>query len=68
MIQLVLTICSILVGGKCYTDTPIPLQEGTGMIGCIIAGQVEGAKYTEAHPNFYIGKYTCEPFGKYTRL
>lgn len=66
--EIVFTVCSILIGAHCFILDPMPLQEGAGMMGCMIAGQVEGAKYTLGHPNYYVSKYTCESFGKYTRL
>lgn len=66
-LQLVFSICSILEGATCHVLPPIPLQEGTGMIGCLIASQVEGAKWVAAHPNQYISKITCRPVGRYAK-
>jgi hypothetical protein len=66
--QIVFWVCSIVQGANCHSLPPMALQEGVGLIGCAIAGQMEGVKYRESHPNYYISRYTCEPFGKYTRM
>lgn len=68
MYELVFTVCSVVVGASCREANPIPLQENVGMMGCLIASQVEGAKWTEAHPNFYVARYTCQPAKLFTRI
>jgi hypothetical protein len=68
MLQLIFTVCSILNGAACHAMAPIPLAEGTGMMGCLIASQQEGAKYVSEHPNSYIIKATCAPTGLMANL
>lgn len=61
MYELVFTVCSLVAGASCSTMNPIPLEEHVGMTGCIIASQIEGAKWIESHPNYYISRSTCQP-------
>ncbi len=61
MFELIFTVCSIVAGASCREAGPIPLQEHVGMMGCLVASQIEGAKWVEAHPNYYVAKYTCQP-------
>jgi hypothetical protein len=41
-----------------------PSTTDTTMVGCLMASQIEGAKWIVDHPNFYIRKVTCQPQGK----
>jgi hypothetical protein len=68
VIALILSVCSLVEGAACRELPPIPLQPNTTMIGCLMASQVEGAKWIEGHPNFYIRKATCQPLGKVARI
>ncbi len=68
-LQLVFVVCSLLEGGgACRALPPIVLQEDTTLIGCVIASQVEAARYVAAHPNHQVVRATCEPAGVYSRL
>ncbi len=67
MYELVFTVCSLVVGASCYEENPIQLQEHVGLTGCLIASQIEGSKWTEAHPNFYVARYTCQPAKTYAK-
>ena len=58
---LVLTVCSLVQGASCRTLSPMPLIEGAGLMGCMIASQIEGAKWSQAHPNFYVSRAACRP-------
>jgi hypothetical protein len=68
MLELVFTVCSVVQGAGCRQLNPMPLQENTHMIACIMASQIEGAKWVEAHPNFYIARSTCQPAKTFTKL
>ena len=68
MYELVFTICSIVSGASCREASPIPLQPEVGMMGCLIGAQVEGAKWVESHPNFYISRYTCQPAHTFAKI
>jgi hypothetical protein len=61
MLELVFTVCSIVQGAGCRELNPMPLQENTHMIACLMASQIEGARWVEAHPNFYIARSKCQP-------
>lgn len=64
MLELILTVCSITQGAHCRDLKPITFQEQVMATGCIMASQIEGAKWISAHPNFYIQKATCQPAGR----
>jgi hypothetical protein len=64
VIALILSVCSLVEGAACRELPPIPLQPNTTIMGCLMASQIEGAKWIEDHPNFYIRKATCQPQGK----
>lgn len=61
MFALILSVCSIVEGAACRELPPIPLPT---MVGCLMASQVEGAKWVMEHPNHYIQRATCRPTGK----
>jgi hypothetical protein len=60
MIELVLTVCSLVQGAACRELDAIPLGNAT-MITCVLASQVEGAKWTKDNPNFHIRRAVCQP-------
>lgn len=64
MLELVLTVCSITQGARCRDLNPITFQENVLVNACIMASQIEGAKWVMAHPNFYLQKATCQPVGR----
>lgn len=68
MLQLVFSVCSIIEGATCRELPPIPLQQGTTIMGCAMASQIEGAKWVTAHPNHYIYRATCRPVGSVARI
>ncbi len=68
MFELILTVCSIVAGASCHEENPIQLSENADMRGCLIASQIEGAKWVESHPNHYIAKYTCQPARMFRRI
>lgn len=68
MLQLVFSVCSIVQGAACHELPPIPLEQGTTMMGCVMASQIEGAKWAVAHPNHYIHRATCRPAGGFARI
>jgi hypothetical protein len=67
MIQLVFSVCSIVEGAACHELPPVPLKEGASMVRCLMASQVEGAKWAAAHPNQYIRNIRCEPAGRFAK-
>ena len=60
MLELVLTVCSLVQGAACRDLDTIPLGQAS-MVACVFASQVEGAKWVEDHPNFYIARAVCQP-------
>ena len=39
MLELVITVCSIVQGANCHSLQPVRLEENTMMIGCMMASQ-----------------------------
>jgi hypothetical protein len=68
VLQLVFSVCSILEGATCHELPPIPLHQGTTIMGCVMASQIEGAKWVVAHPNQYIVRATCRPVGTFAKI
>jgi hypothetical protein len=68
MYELVLTVCTIVGGATCRELQPLALQEHTGALGCLIAAQIEGEKWANQHPNYYISRYTCQPAKTYAKI
>lgn len=60
MLELVLTVCSLVQGVACHDLDAIPLGNAP-ITTCLFASQVEGAKWVEHNPNFYIKRATCKP-------
>jgi hypothetical protein len=67
MLELVFVVCSIVEGQSCKQLPPIPLEPNTHVVACALASQIEGVKWIEAHPNYYIQRATCKPIGNLAR-
>jgi hypothetical protein len=67
VLELVFTVCSILHGANCHEEPPIRLDENAQMIACVMASQIEGARWVDSHPNFYVVRATCQPSGKFAK-
>jgi hypothetical protein len=67
VIALILSVCSIVEGAACRELPPIAMQPNTTLVGCLMASQIEGAKWIMEHPNFYIKRATCQPSGKFAQ-
>lgn len=67
VLQLIFSVCSIVEGAACHELPPVPLREGTTIMGCAMASQIEGAKWVAAHPNHYIQKAICQPAGRFAK-
>jgi hypothetical protein len=67
MLVLIFVVCSVLEGQSCRQLSPVPLEENAHMTGCLIASQIEGAKWIEAHPNYYIQRAICKPVDRSRR-
>lgn len=66
MIELVFLVCSIVEGARCSEPT-VPLAHDATMMHCLLATQIEGAKWASEHPNHYIQRATCRPAGHFAR-
>jgi hypothetical protein len=64
MLELILTVCTIVQGASCRME-PLLLQDGASMMNCIMATQIEAAKWVQQNPNYYVQKATCQPAKKF---
>jgi hypothetical protein len=67
MLEIVFTVCSLVQGASCRELNAIPLQESASVLNCMFATQLEGAKWIESHPNFYIQRATCQPANRFAK-
>jgi len=67
MLELVFVVCSIVEGATCRELSPIPLEPNTLVVACLMATQIEGAKWAQTHPNHYIQRATCRPAGQFAK-
>jgi hypothetical protein len=66
MLELVFTVCSIVHGAYCHLES-LPLQTGTSLVGCMMASQIEGAKWVQHNPNYYIQRATCQRANRFAK-
>ena len=68
MLELVFTVCSVVAGATCKELPPVTLEDHVGMIGCVIASQIEAAKWADSHPNYYVTRATCQPAKMFAKI
>jgi hypothetical protein len=61
MLELVFIVCSLVEGARCRELPPVPLLPDTHIMACLMATQIEAARWAENHPNHYVQKATCQP-------
>jgi hypothetical protein len=59
MIELVLTVCSILHGAKCNEVKLSFAEQQVSAFECMMYGQLEIAKWRETHPDWQVAKWQC---------
>lgn len=67
MLELVFTVCSLVQGASCKELPPLALQEHTMITGCLLASQIEAARWVERHPNYYVQRAVCQPAGRFSK-
>lgn len=67
MYELILTVCSLVQGAQCRELPSIQINTGPSAIACVMASQIEGAKWVGENPNFYVHRMTCQPARSTTR-
>lgn len=61
MIEIVVSVCSILHGAACKDVRLTYLTESVTPQQCMKYGQYEVAKWAEDHPNWKVHKWSCSP-------
>ncbi len=59
MIEIVLSVCSIVQGATCKDVRLTYMAEAVTPFECMMYGQAEIAKWSEGHPNWRVAKWTC---------
>jgi hypothetical protein len=68
MIELIFSVCTIVEGAACRDLPPMPLRPEATIYNCLVASQIEGAKWVVGHPNYYVYKATCRPAGAFAKI
>lgn len=58
MFQLVITACLIATPAKCES-VPLPMGDGSGLMECMVAGQLRVAEWKRDHPSYDVRKWRC---------
>ena len=59
MIEIVVSVCSIVQGATCKDVRLTYMAESVTPFECMLYGQSEIAKWAEGHPNWKIHKWSC---------
>lgn len=59
MIEIVVSVCSIVQGATCKDVRLTYMAESVSPMECMMKGQVEMAKWAESHPNWRIHRWSC---------
>lgn len=68
MLELVFTVCSVVQGANCRDLAPITFEDTALPVACVMASQIEGARWVQDHPNFYIQRATCQPARTFAKI
>lgn len=70
MIEIALTVCSILHGAACHDERLTFADEGQMITpyACMIGGLSEIAKWSEAHPNWTVSRWRCGEAGRIANI
>jgi hypothetical protein len=67
MLQLVLSVCSIVQGAACHELPPTVIPQSS-MMACFMASQIEAAKWISENPKFYVKRMVCRPLGRIAKM
>ena len=67
MYELILTVCTLVQGAHCKDLASVKIDSSSTPMACLVASQMEGANWINEHPNFYLHKVTCQPYGIFTK-
>ncbi len=59
MIEIVVSVCSIVQGATCKDVRLTFIAESATPFECMMYGQVEIAKWSEGHPNWKVQRWSC---------
>lgn len=65
MIELVLTVCSIVQGANCR-EVSLTFSD-VSLMTCMVGAQPQIAMWKEGHPNFTVNRWTCRAAGQYAK-
>ncbi len=64
MIEILLSVCLIAGPERCKDERLSFIAENITPRQCMSTGQIEIAKWTEAHPNWWVKRWSCGPAGR----
>lgn len=59
MIELVLTVCSIVHGAQCKVEKQTYIAEQVTLFECMRYGQLEVMRWQASHPNWKVQRWRC---------
>lgn len=70
MIELVMTVCSIVHGASCHEAKLTFVDEGqfATPYGCLIGGMHHIVEWSEAHPNWSVARWQCGQAGRFAKI
>ena len=70
MLEIALTVCSILSAQSCKDISLTYPDEGQLVtpFACMMIGQSEISKWIEGHPNWSVARWTCQGAGRYAKI
>lgn len=67
MFELVITVCSLVQGANCRELPAVKIEQGQSVMACVMASQIESARWVGEHPNYYVHRMTCQPAGRFAK-
>ena len=68
VLELIITICSIVSGASCRDIHMIYSMEDVSLMQCMMGAQPEIAKWAERNPNWSIMRWRCAPAGVFANI
>lgn len=65
MIELVMTVCSIVNGARC--DDRSLVFADVSLMTCMVGAQPYIAQWSEEHPNYRVQRWTCRAAGQFAK-
>jgi hypothetical protein len=64
MVEILFSVCHVTDPARCKEERLSFLAESVSPHQCMTVGLLEIAKWSEAHPNWWVRRWTCGPAGR----